>query len=68
MPPGWTAQEPGAAEAEAVYREDLEKWPENAWALLGLAQSLHAQGKHEEAHATDARVKKAWADADITPT
>jgi tetratricopeptide (TPR) repeat protein len=57
-----------AAEAEAVYREDLKKWTDNAWALLGLSQSLHAQGKHEEAHATDARVKAAWADADMKPT
>jgi tetratricopeptide (TPR) repeat protein len=56
------------AEAEAVYLEDLRRWPENGWSLLGLAQSLHAQGKHHEAHAADARVTRAWADADVKPT
>jgi hypothetical protein len=28
------------AEAEAVYRRDLERWPENMYALQGLAQCL----------------------------
>ncbi len=56
------------AEAEAVYREDLARWPENGWALWGLARSLHLEGEHEEAKATDARVKAAWADADIPLT
>ena len=31
--------------AEAVYREDLRRHPENGWALYGLAQSLTAQQK-----------------------
>ena len=56
------------AEAEAVYREDLRRWPENGWSLYGLSRTLHLQGKHAEAHATDARVKAAWADADIPLT
>jgi len=29
-----------ASEAEEVYRRDLEKWPENGWALYGLAECL----------------------------
>jgi tetratricopeptide (TPR) repeat protein len=33
------------ADAEAVYRADLKKHPHNGWSLLGLAQSLEAQGK-----------------------
>jgi tetratricopeptide (TPR) repeat protein len=31
-----------AAEAEAVYREDLKRNPENGWSLYGLTQSLRA--------------------------
>ena len=56
------------AEAETVYREDLKRFPENAWSLLGLSQALHAEEKHAEAHDADARVAKAWADADVKPT
>src|SRR5262249_890998 len=33
-----------AREAEEVYREDLERNPNNGWSLFGLAQSLRAQG------------------------
>jgi hypothetical protein len=58
-----TAKRP--AEAEVVYRGDVVRGPENAWSLLGLARSLHAQGKHDAAHEADARARKAWADADI---
>lgn len=55
------------AEAEAVYREDLIVWPENGWALLGLAQSLERQGKSDEARVARHRLDRAWADRDITP-
>ena len=34
-----------AAEAEAVYREDLKRQPGNGWALHGLALALGAQKK-----------------------
>ena len=54
------------AEAEAVYREDLRRNPENGWALFGLAQSLRAQGKTSDAGAVDERFRKAWAQADVT--
>ena len=54
-----------AAEAEAVYREDLEKLPENGWSLFGLARALRLQQKHDEAAKLDARYAKAWADADV---
>src|SRR5690606_33247246 len=54
-----------AAEAEQVYREDLERFPENGWALFGLAASLRAQGKADEAAAVDARVQRAWENADM---
>jgi tetratricopeptide (TPR) repeat protein len=55
-----------AAEAEAAYREDLRRNPENGWSLYGLAQSLRAQGKTDEAAAVDARFRRAWARADVT--
>lgn len=35
-------------EAEAVYREDLLRHPNNPWALHGLAESLEKQGKKDE--------------------
>lgn len=56
-----------AAEAEAVYREDLRRWPENGWALFGLSESLKAQGRAQEAAEARARHAKAFARADITP-
>lgn len=56
------------ADAEQVYREDLARNPGNGWALLGLAQSLRAQNKTAEASDVDARFKRAWAQADVTPT
>jgi tetratricopeptide (TPR) repeat protein len=57
-----------AAEAEAVYREDLRRNPENGWSLFGLAQSLRAQGRNADATAVDARFRRAWARADVALT
>jgi tetratricopeptide (TPR) repeat protein len=57
-----------AADAEAVYREDLRKNPENGWSLFGLAQSLRAQGQTAEAAQVAARFQKAWAQADVKLT
>jgi hypothetical protein len=57
-----------AAEAEAVYREDLRLNRENGWSLFGLAQSLRLQGKTEDAAAAEARFRRAWANADVTLT
>ncbi|MSO22748.1 MAG: hypothetical protein EXQ58_05725 [Acidobacteria bacterium] len=54
-----------AAEAEAVYWEDLRHYPHNGWSLLGLAQSLRSQGKKEEAALAELRFQKAWAQADV---
>lgn len=56
-----------AAEAEAVYREDLIKYPNNGWSLLGLSQALEAQNKHGEALATRESLAQAWARADVQP-
>jgi len=54
-----------AAEAETVYREDLQKNPENGWALMGLRNALRMQGK--DAVKVDTRFHKAWAHADVSP-
>lgn len=56
------------AEAEAVYREDLKRFPENGWSLFGLAAALRAQGKSAEAAAVDQRFSKAWSGADVKLT
>jgi tetratricopeptide (TPR) repeat protein len=56
-----------AEQAEAVYRKDLEDWPENAWSLLGLEQSLRLSDRIEEADALAPRVAAAWARADEVP-
>jgi tetratricopeptide (TPR) repeat protein len=53
-----------AKDAERVYREDLEFYPENGFALFGLKQALEMQKKTADAAAVDARFKKAWAAAD----
>ncbi|QDU89541.1 Tetratricopeptide repeat protein [Pirellulimonas nuda] len=55
------------AEAEGVYRSDLARHPNNAWALLGLQQSLGLQGKTAEADALAESVRQAWARADVQP-
>ncbi len=56
------------AEAEEVYREDLARFPKNGWSLFGLAQSLKAQGKADEAAATEQEFEKAWTGADVKLT
>jgi tetratricopeptide (TPR) repeat protein len=53
-------------EAEAVYREDLRRHPENGWSLHGLAECLRRSGRADEAAAVDARFRVAWARADVT--
>jgi len=77
-PPGWmqpvrhalgallmAAGQP--AEAEAVYRADLVRHPNNAWSLLGLKQSLEKQGKTAAAKALAPKVEAAWARSDVKP-
>lgn len=74
-PPGWTVPSRHAlgavfldakkpAEAEAVYREDLAKFPENGWALRGLATALEMGRNQAEAAAVRRRFESAWARAD----
>jgi len=54
-----------AADAEIVYREDLQNYPENGWSLKGLVLSLEAQGKSAEAEKTRLEFEKAWQRADV---
>ena len=54
-----------AAEAEAVYREELERNPGNGWSLHGLALSLRAQGKADAAAEAERQQREAWQHADV---
>ena len=56
------------AEAEAVYRDDLKRFPENGWSLYGLAAALRAQGKTAEAAEVEKRFARAWSEADVKLT
>jgi tetratricopeptide (TPR) repeat protein len=75
-PPGWHSpvrQSLGAvllatgqpAEAEAVYREELSRNPDNGWSLKGLALALEAQQRTAEAQQVAERFAAAWQHADV---
>jgi Flp pilus assembly protein TadD len=53
-----------AKEAEAAFREDLRKFPDNGWALSGLLASLTRQGRSAEAADVKARLEEQWRRAD----
>jgi tetratricopeptide (TPR) repeat protein len=55
-----------AAEAEAVFRADLEQYPRNPRSLFGLAKSLEAQGKISETEWVRKEFEAAWKNADGT--
>jgi tetratricopeptide (TPR) repeat protein len=55
-------------EAEKIYREDLKKYKENGWALIGLYQALLKQGKKADAQLVKMRYEKAWQYADVPLT
>ena len=54
------------AEAEAVYRKDLEWNQQNGWATFGLAQALRAQGKIQDAIIAERQFQSLWRNADVT--
>jgi len=56
------------AQAESVYRQDLNRNPSNGWSLFGLAQALRQQGKTTEAAAVESQFAAAWKQSDITLT
>ena len=75
-PPGWhspvrqslgavllAAGRPG--DAERVYREELQRNPQNGWSLKGLALALRQQQKTEAAVAVEKQLQAAWQHADV---
>lgn len=75
-PPGWyypTRESLGAAlladgqlaEAEKVFRADLDKHPRNPRSLFGLWKTLEAQKKTADAGWARAQFETAWKDADV---
>lgn len=56
------------ADAEHVYREDLERQPHNGWSLYGLHAALAARGETAEAAAVAERFAEAWRHADVELT
>ncbi len=52
------------AEAEACYRQDLKRYPDNGWSLHGLAECLERRNSPEAA-AVRKQFEKAWADATV---
>ena len=56
------------AEAEKIYREDLERNRANGWALTGLQQALIKQGRQDEADECAPRLAQAFKTADTHPT
>lgn len=53
------------ADAEKIYRDDLDHWPKNGFALNGLAESLERQGKADETKVVREQFKEAWKYADV---
>lgn len=51
-------------QAEKIYKEDLNNWPKNGFALNGLAESLQGQGKTKEADEIKNQFQEAWKFAD----
>ena len=54
-----------AKEAEAVYREDLNRHRNNGWSLAGLELALRKQGRTKEADEAKAQLSATWSRADI---
>jgi tetratricopeptide (TPR) repeat protein len=55
-----------AAQAEAVFRADLEQYPRNPRSLFGLWKSLEAQNKISEAEWVRMEFVTAWKSPDVT--
>lgn len=55
-------------ESEAVFRDDLKKYPHNGRGLFGLYESLKAQGKAEESEKYLKEFQEAWKNSDFTLT
>ena len=53
------------AEAEAVFKKDLEDYPRNGWSMFGLYKVLEIQGKTEEAKQYKDKFDVIWQLSDI---
>ena len=53
------------AEAEAVFRKDLEDYPRNGWSMFGLFKVLEIQGKTKEAKKYKDNFDVIWQLSDI---
>ena len=53
-------------EALVVYHENLERYPENGWALYGIAECLAGLGREDEAADVRERFERAWERADTS--
>jgi len=54
------------AQAESVFRSDLEQYPRNPRSLFGLSKSLEAQNKISAAEWVRREFEAAWKNADVT--
>ena len=52
-------------DAEAVYRQDLSRFPGNGWSLYGLTQSLKRQGRINESRKVWKMFEESWNGADV---
>ncbi|WED41823.1 tetratricopeptide repeat protein [Legionella cardiaca] len=52
-------------EAIRLYQQDLKQYPQNGWALYGLAKALKQLGKTAEAAQVYEEFKRAWKYSDI---
>jgi tetratricopeptide (TPR) repeat protein len=55
-------------EAQNLYEDDLETYPENGWALIGLYNALMKQNQAEDAEKVKSRFDTAWKYADFELT
>jgi tetratricopeptide (TPR) repeat protein len=53
-------------DATRVFQDDLEAYPDNGWALFGLAEALAASDDTAAAEVTRERFEAAWSHADVT--
>jgi hypothetical protein len=56
-----------AREAELVLREQLAREPADGWSLYGLALSLKAQDKEQDAEVAMREFRLAWKHGDLSP-
>jgi tetratricopeptide (TPR) repeat protein len=53
------------AKAAAMFQNVLHQYPQDGWALYGLANALKKLGKDKEAMSTQQEFRNAWVQADI---